>query len=278
MKSVLLSFLLLLIMISACNSPKKIFETEVQELIPTSKAETEYITEEKISLLPEPVQRYLKYSGFLGQPVVGVSEIIWDETKIKLGPEKSWTNLETRQFNFVSTGSRLAYMNARMALVIPFEGRDRYHKGQGHMLGTLARTITVFDNESREVTLGGAVIVLAESLLEPSIALQEYIIWESVDALTTKATFRDGNIEVSGNFRFNEIGEFIRFESNDRPYEISGGSYKLKPFSIDLGEYHETGGLKIAGRVFATWHLDKGDFTYWDGKISGLKRGVTASE
>ncbi len=240
----------------------------------TSQLQSEIISEEKIGALPEPVKRYFLYSGFLSQPMSGVTEILWADTKIKLGPDQAWRDLETRQYNFTASGSRLAYMNARMAAVIPFEGRDKYHNGQGHMLGTLGRLIKVFDNHSREVTLGGAVILLAEALLEPSIALQEYITWEPIDERTAGASLHHGDITVSGIFRFNEAGEFIRFESSDRPYEVSSVVYEPKPFSIDLEEYHEADGLKIAGRVYATWHLEDGDFTYWDGRITGLRRNA----
>jgi len=37
-------------------------------------------------------------------------------------------------------------------------------------------------------------------------------------------------------------GEFIRFESHDRPYEVSPGIYEVKPYSSRLGDYHESGG------------------------------------
>ena len=278
MKTSILLILTALVIFSSCTSPKEIFDEEADELLTEAGVTSDMITEERIAHLPEPVQRYFRVSGFLGQTISNATEVLWAESKIKLGPDQDWRELETRQFNFTASGSRLAYMNARMAWVIPFEGRDRYHNGQGHMLGTLARTIKVFDNHSREVTLGGAVIVLAEALLEPSIALQEYITWEAVDPLTAKATFQDGDVEVTGTFIFNEAGEYIRFESNDRPFEISGGNYELKPFSIDLKDYVESNGIRIAGHVNATWHLEEGDFTYWDGRIIGLRRGITARE
>lgn len=274
MKKVISLLLITISGIIACTSPVKIFEKEFSQLMHTSQLQNEIISDEKVTVLPEPVSRYFHYSGFLDQPMSGVTEILWSDTRIKLGPEQAWRNLETRQFNFTFTGSRLAYMNARMAGMIPFEGRDKYHSGQGHMLGTLGRTFKVFDNHSREVALGGAVILLAESLLEPSIAFQNYISWEPIDDLTAGASLHHGEITVSGIFRFNEAGEFIRFESNDRPFEVSSGVYEPKPFSIDLEEYHEADGLKIAGRVFATWQLEDGDFTYWDGRITGLRRNV----
>ena len=261
-------------LITACTSPAEIFEDEVAQLMSAEALENEFISEDKLADLPEPVQHYFRYGGFIDAPISGITEILWADTKIKLDPDQAWRDLETRQYNFTASGSRLAYMNARMAGVIPFEGRDKYHNGQGHMLGTLGRLIKVFDNYSREVTLGGAVILLAEALLEPSIALQEYITWEPIDERTAGATLHHGDITVSGIFRFNDAGEFIRFESNDRPYEVSRGVYEPKLFSIDLEEYHEADGLKIAGRVFATWHLEDGDFTYWDGRITGLRRNA----
>lgn len=274
MKSTTLHLLFTVIFSVSCTNPAKIFDEDVFEITSVNQMISDVITAEEISHLPEPVQHYFRYGGFIDKPMSGVTEILWADTRIKLGPDQAWRDLETRQYNFTASGSRLAYMNARMAGVIPFEGRDKYHNGQGHMLGTLGRLIKVFDNQSREVTLGGAVILLAEALLEPSIALQDYITWEHIDERTAGATLHHGDITVSGIFRFNEAGEFIRFESNDRPYEVSSGVHEPKPFSIDLREYHEADGLKIAGRVFATWHLEEGDFTYWDGRITGIKRNV----
>ncbi len=274
MKSRLIYLLFTMVLTVSCTNQEKIFFDEVSEFTVADDHSPVLLTEEMIHHLPGPVQRHIQLGGFIDHPTSGITEVLWADTRIKLGPDQNWRNLETRQYNITTTGSRLAYMHARMAGVIPFEGRDRYHQGQGHMLGTLGRFIRVFDVDNREVTLGGAVIVLAESLLEPSIALQDYITWEEADSLTARAVFHDGEISVSGIFRFNDAGEFIRFESNDRPFEMSSGVYELKPFSIDLGEYHETDGLRIPGRVQATWHLEEGDFTYWNGRITGLRRNV----
>jgi len=244
MKSRILYLLFTLVLTVSCTNPEKIFFDEVSEFTAADEYSPVLLTEGMIHHLPGPVQRYIQLGGFIDKPTSGVTEVLWADTRIKLSPDQNWRNLDTRQYNFTATGARLAYMHARMGGVIPFEGRDRYHQGQGHMLGTLGRFIRVFDVDNREVSLGGAVIVLAESLLEPSIALQEYITWEAVDSLTARATFRDAEINVSGKFRFNEAGEFVRFESDDRPYEINSGVYEPKPFSIDLGEYHKTDGLR----------------------------------
>lgn len=115
MKAILLFIIVTTVFISACHSPENIFDAEVSELMLNTQLAEEFITEERIADLPEPVQCYFHYTGLIGKPMSDVSEIIWTERNIKLGPDKPWTNLETRQYNFVATGSRLAYMHARIA-------------------------------------------------------------------------------------------------------------------------------------------------------------------
>ena len=260
--------------IKGMASLEKLFIDEAQQIQAVTESEQKFIRESEISSLPGPVQRYLHYTDFAGASQSDVTEVMWAESKIRFAPDKKWMPLTTRQYIFPSAAARLAWMHTRMAGVFPFEGRDRYHNGSGHMYGKLAKIFTVFNNHSQEVALGGAVILLAESLLEPTIALQKYITWEPVDENTAKATLRNKSLEVSGRFYFNDIGEYIRFESDDRPFETSKGKYETRPFSIVMGEYHEAGGYKIPGKVYAAWNLKEGDFTYWEGRISGLKRNA----
>jgi hypothetical protein len=277
MKSTFLVPLLLIAFLAAsCSSPGKTFEEELGLLMPENPDSEERITEERISALPEPVRNYLHFAGFVGEPMSDATEILWADSKIRFSPDSKWMTLRTKQYNFPAENARLAFMQARIAGFIPFEGRDRFHGGEGHMLGTIGRLFNVFDDHSSEVALGGAVIVLAEALLEPTIALREYIDWIPVDGNTARAVFTVGGLQVSGTFFFNDAGEFTRFESDDRPFDQGGGEYKNVPYSITLEEYTERDGLMIPGRVFATWHLDSGDFTYWDGRITGLRRGLTA--
>lgn len=258
------------------TTPKKLFLSEVKEFLYLSVNDQKFIQKSDVSYLPDPVQRYLKFSGFAGNPQSDVTEVLWADSKIRFSLDKKWISLSTQQYIFASSSTRLAYMHTQMAGFLPFDGRDRYDNGSGHMYGKLAKMITVFNNRSQEVALGGAVVLLAESLLEPTIAIQNYITWEPVNANTARATLRNGNLEVRGRFFFNEKGEYIRFESDDRPFDLGKGVYKIRPFSITLGEYHEVDGFKMPNRVSATWHLEDGDFTYWDGQISGLRRNVVS--
>ena len=96
--------------------------------------------------LPDPVQRYLKMAGFADRPLPKAGEVIWKESRIKFGPDKPWTSLKTLQFNATPSPVRMAYMTTKMFGVLPFEGRDLFADGQGHMLGKIAGMIPVFDD------------------------------------------------------------------------------------------------------------------------------------
>ncbi len=182
-------------MLFSCHSPKRVFFNELAELQSTVKTESRQITTENIAHLPEPVRRYLHHCGFVDRPMANNAEVIWADSRIKMKPGQRWMRLKTLQHNFVEDPCRIAYMRANMLGLIPFEGRDRYLNGGGHMFGTLGRMIKVFDARDRETFLGAAVVVLAEVLLIPLYSIQPYIHWEAVDDLTAKARFIHNGID-----------------------------------------------------------------------------------
>ncbi len=251
----------------SCHSPKKLFEAEVSELKASVPHTSELITEASIAHLPEPVKRYFRHCGFVGAPISNHAEIIWEQSHIRMKPEQKWMHLKTYQHNFVETPVRLAYMRANMFGLIPFEGRDKYHNGHGHMFGTLGRMIKVFDAKDVETAKGAAIVVLAEVLLVPSYAIQPYIHWEAVDEFTAKARLVHQGMDVGGTFHFNQQGEYIRFITDERPFALPKGGYETQPYTIEIRSYQQQGDFRIANEVAAIWNLPEGDFEYWKGSV-----------
>jgi hypothetical protein len=251
----------------SCHSPKKLFHNEVAEFKATLKLTIETYSELSIAHLPEPVQRYILQCGLIGITIANHAEVIWGESHIKMRPNQKWMRLETIQHNFVTEPSRLAYMRANMMGIIPFEGRDKYHNGNGHMFGTLGKMIKIFDEKDLEIAQGAAIVVLAEALLVPSFAIQPYIRWEPVDSLTAKARFIHKGIDVGGTFHFNQQGEYVRFTTDERPYMMPKGGYEPRPYTIEIRSYQQQGDIRIAKEVAAIWNLPEGDFEYWKGTI-----------
>ena len=263
--------ILAIMFLTACHSPKKVYLKEVAEHKSSVKTSAEVFSQQQINHLPEPVQRYFHHCGFIGKPIAYQTEIIWHESQIRLKPNQKWMKLRTHQYNCVDEPSRLAYMRANMMGVIPFEGRDKYHDGSGHMFGTLGRVIKVFDEKDIETAQGAAIVLLAEVLLVPSYAIQPYIHWQSVDELTAKARFIHKGIDVGGTFHFNQQGDYIRFTTNERPYSLPKGGYELQPYTIEVRSYQQQGDIRIAKEVAAIWNLPDGNFEYWKGEIKRIE-------
>ena len=257
-------------MLISCHSPKKVFFSELAELQSSCRTGSGQITGASIANLPEPVQRYLRHCGFIGTPIRNHAEILWQDSYIRMKPDHKWMRLKTYQHNFIDEPSRLAYMRANMLGFIPFEGRDKYHNGGGHMFGTLGRMIKVFDAHDVETAKGAAIVLLAEVLLVPSYTIQPYIHWEPVDALTARARFIHNGIDVGGTFHFNEQGEYIRFTTSERPYSSPNGGYEQRDYTIEVLSYKQQGDIRIAGEVAAIWNLPEGDFEYWRGTIKEI--------
>lgn len=255
----------------SCISPKRLYINEVDQFKKEVNPSRSVFTNDDFAHLPVPVKRFFDVCGFIGKPKYEYVEIVWNSSEIMMRPNQRWLRLKTFQHNFVTEPSRLAYMRANMLGFIPFEGRDKYHNGNGHMYGLLGKIIKIFDAKDPEIAQGAAIVVLSESLLIPSFAIQPYIQWESVDDFTAKARFVHKGVDVGGTFHFNELGEYIRFTTNERPYSLPKGGYEIQPYTIEIRSYQPQGDTKVAREVSAIWNLPEGDFEYWRGVIKEFK-------
>lgn len=253
---------------------KKLYLSEVKSEISKHPVnDSGSLTEKDISTLPEPVKRYFTYCGFLGKPKMTNARIDWEDVLIILNPGKGWIPLECYQFNFVPEPARIVYMKSRIAGFIPFEGRDKFQNGEGNMLIKLLKFITIDNNKGSEMNVSALVTLLSEVLLVPTCVLQDYIKWVPIDSNTAKAIIKYNGIEVSGVFHFTDLGEYIKFDTNDR-FQAAGKSYKNVSWSVTAGDYIEKGGTKFPTTLTALWHEDYGDFEYFKGRITNIEFDV----
>jgi hypothetical protein len=266
--------LTLLTLLPGCASMRALYRTEVRtERLAHPPDAQQLLTEDHLTALPDPVRRYLRSRGWVGQPLPMNAEIEWRESAIRLGVDRPWMKLRTYQFNSVPEPMRAAYMRGRVLGVVPMEGRDIYQSGRGQMLIRLGRVFTVGDETGPEMDQSALVTILAEVLLAPGYVIQPYITWSSSDDRSAAATIRHGPVEASGVFHFNEAGDFVRFESEDR-YQSTGEDARKVRWSVDVLGHQDQGGLRIVDGLRATWHEDQGDFEYFRGRIAAVRFNV----
>lgn len=249
---------------------KKMYLNEVRAELDRCPPYDGVFTEEGISILPEPVQRYFRHCGYIGREMMTNAKIIWNDVNFKLSPDKPWIKIKYEQYNFVCEPSRFAYIYSKMFGIIPFEGRDKYLDGQGNMLGRLAGLITMFNATGREINISAAVTYLSECLLVPACALQDYINWEPQGPNQVKAIFEYKQIKVEGIFTFDNDGKFIKFETDERYMDNGKSKPERYKWSVVLDKYIEMGGIKIPSRGKAVWNLPDGDYEYFNGNVESI--------
>jgi len=115
------------------------------------------------------------------------------------------------------------------------------------------------------------VTFLAESLLIPSVVLQDYITWEELDENHARATISYDGISASGIFTFEDNGAMKSFRTKDRVATGMDGSIREAEWSAVIGDYREENGIKKPQILQAIWHFPEGDWIYFNGNKTEVK-------
>lgn len=233
---------------------------------------TEVITEQDIKFLPEPVKRFFETGGYLGRPKHSRAFIRWEKAALRFSPNQAAKAIECYQFNSVPEPCRIVYMKSRVFGFLPFAGRDKYQNGQGNMLIKLLDLFTIQDVKGPEMNASALVTVLAEAFLVPSYALQNYIVWTPLNSRSAQAAIAFKGTEISGIFYFDNSGDPVRFETEDRYFSEKDSTFKKIRWSAEMG-FSDRNGIRTPAEVKATWHLPSGDFNYFTGLISDIEFG-----
>jgi hypothetical protein len=220
-------------------------------------------TLEDIAGLPEPLQNYFKNCGYIGKPKMSSIKITHSDVDFILNSKA--LQIDCVQYNSGTKPERIALIDTRL-YGVPFEGLDTYQNGLGSMKGMLAKSVVLFNQTGEAMNRSSLVNCLAECLLVPSLALQDFITWEPVDGHRIRGTISHYGISVSGIFTFDENGYLSSFTTDDRMYVDTGGNTSNVPWSAICGDYQEVDGIMQPKSLKAIWHLPQGDLVYFDGR------------
>ncbi len=270
---------ILLIWFNIPGSPlKSKFNLIVKESLSENNLEysaigNEVYTEEEIKNLPISVQNFFRYSGLIGKQKIYNVHVVYGETDFKLSQDKPMLKIKYEHYNLLNDLDRIASIHTSM-MGIPFEGLDNYTNSIGSMTGMLAKSVTLFDVTGKEMDISSLVTCLSEMIFLPTVALQEYVVWESIDQNTAKATVTYNKNTVSAIFKFKDNGEMLSAETDDRYMDEGNGKSSKQKWIVEASEYIEENGIKHPSKAKAIWKLDTGDYTYFDGKDIKIKYNV----
>lgn len=221
---------------------------------------TGVITEADIAGLPEPVQRWLRYSKVIGKERVHAVRLKQEGT-IRTAEGQPWMPFTAEQYYTADSPGFVWKANVRFASFIPMSGQDMYSAGKGHMLIKLLNLVSVADATGKEMDQGAMVRYLSEIIWFPSAAVSDFIKWEPIDASSAKATMSYQGMTVSGIFHFDEKGALTDFTA-DRYRDAGGGKFELGKWEAPATAYGEFNGVRIPVTGEAKWLLLSGDLPY----------------
>lgn len=209
--------------------------------------------------LPQLLKNFYMQNGYDG--IQKADKLVYDfrNVKFKMAIDKPAMKLDCQIVNYAKRPTRLGLMQASFHGV-PFQGVDSYIEGKGRMKGLLGKMIPVFNVTGPDMDAGGLVTYLAESILHPSLALQERIQYEELDNQRVKALIRDGDLEVEGVIHFDEEGLVSKFTA--LRYCAETGIYEN--WVAEMSEYQWSKGINKPTRFRGIWKTGEVDFIYFD--------------
>ena len=219
------------------------------------------ITEDMLSGLPLPVQKWLRRSNITEKPPLR-SVYLKQKYQLKMKQDqKDWYEATADQHSTIDPPGFIWNLDMNMMRIIPVAGRDQFRNGKGQMLIKLMSVIPVVnEKENIKIDQGSLQRYLGEMVWYPSAALSQYIIWESIDDTSAKATLTYKNTSGSGFFYFNDEGDVTAFSA--KRYMGSGPEAVLHEWRVDIQEFKEFDGIRVPKKSTVTWKFPEGDWTW----------------
>lgn len=231
------------------------------------------LKETDVQKLPNPVQKYIRNSGAVGNPKVKNFKIEFDG-KIRKNEQSEWMPFTSEQYNFMGTSTRLFFMDATM-FYMPVAGFHSFINGNSFMDIRLFSLFTVQFQSGNEMAISETVTFFNDMCcMAPATLIDNRIRWIESDSNKVQAEFSNNGITISAWLYFNEKGELINFVSEDRyAYNETNGMQKLR-WSTPLSKYKEINGYNLAGFAETIYTYPDGDFCYGVFKLNTVRYNI----
>ena len=248
------------------------YYNKYQNDVKTNLQQKEYfqnsqLTEMDIQHLPEPVKKYIRYTGSIGKPKVNNFKIEF-RGKIRKDEQSEWMPFTSEQYNFMEIPTRLFFMKAVMKS-LPIAGYHVYKNGGAYMDIRLLSLFKVQYQDGDEMDKAETVTFFNDMCcMAPATLIDKRISWQKTSENIVKATFTNNGISITADLFFNEVGELVNFKSNDR-YNSDTGT--ILPWASPLRNYKVVNGYKLAGYAETIYTYPDKDLTYGTFEISSIK-------
>ncbi len=237
-------------------------DQRVALLAPSARGSGSVVTDQDLSGLPAPVQRFLRVSGIVGRPRVRSFRVRM-HGRIRSGPDAGWMALVAEQVTTLEPPVRLFYFDARM-LGIPVPGYHRFADGRATMVVKALGLVPVAREGGEIMTRSETVTFLNDlCLMAPAGLLTPAIRWEAVDSRQARAVLTLGANTVTGTLVFGPGGHLVDFWSDDRARAQPDGTVaEGQRWSTPILTHRAFGPFTLMARGDARYQAPEGDAVY----------------
>ncbi len=251
----------IIVTIQGCSSGYyEIYKSESERRL-KPPMNTFIITEKHIAHMPEPVRRYLFFTGSVQKESIHNFRASF-HGEMKREINGNWMDISAMQYEFFGDNTRMFYILSSM-YGIPFDGLHAFIDTSARMQISVAGLFNVADARGDTMNISETVTLFNDMcLLAPASLIDSSIVWESIDSLTVRAWFTNKNITISAVLFFDPDGRLTNFKSDDRFLSEDGTRYFRYPWSTPVKEYSNISGRMIPTDMEALWDTPKGEFVY----------------
>jgi hypothetical protein len=213
------------------------------------------VTEEMLAGLPEPAQRYLRYAGVVGRPMVDTVHLR-QACRMRPAPNGISLPIVAEQWYTVEPPGFIWDATVPVAGIPVVRGRDGYLEGRGVMSIKAGSLIPVVDAAGPEMDQASLLRHLSEMPWFPSAFLRDRVSWEAIDDTTVRVSIADGDLRATGTLEIDAEGRLVEFRSER--HATVGKGFELRPWSAPTYAYGEFEGLRLPVRGAAVWTLPDG--------------------
>lgn len=224
------------------------------------------ITEEMLTDLPEPVARYLRYTGVVGKPFPRIVRLR-QKGRMRPGPGQRWIPLDAEEHYSVQPPGFVWAGTLRVGPLPVARARDMYAEGDGRMLVKVASLWPVVNASGEQMNQGEMTRYLNEMIWFPAAFLAGNIAFQAVDDSSAQVTLTDHGRTATGTLVFDTQGRVTDFVA--QRYRTPDAS-SPDTWSTPITGYGKFEGLRLPTRGKAIYKLPDGDLEYIEVTLTGL--------
>ena len=219
------------------------------------------VTEEDLRRVPEPVARWLRWSGALGKSRISAVHVVHSGA-LRTGADQPWMAIRGEYLITTRKPSFQWYAKAKVAPALSVAAVDSYFEGEGHMVVKAMSAFPVVDASSADVDQSAFGRCIAELTLAPTFFLdRELVHCEQTGRDRASCTVADGSFSATGDLFVNPDGSLDRIVVMRR-FDRGGGQSTLERFTGKASGARSHGGRTFPSRIDGTWNLPEGDLHY----------------